>query len=155
MLFTRSVISISILLGSLSVGAQREERRQEVAKESEQITSVAGGSAFQTATAYEDTFQLVLNYLKRNGETIETANKDAGEIATALTVKGGWHQTGTRMQVTLIRESATTTTVRVAATEQKRFKAIQTEPWGSPKVNAAKSAEYAEKLQKALSAAKT
>lgn len=149
------MIAACLMLGCVIAAAQRHERHEQANKESQQISSVSEGSSFQTSRSEDEAFQLIINYLKRSGETIENASKDAGEIATALSIKGGWHQTGTRTQISLIRDSETTTTVRVAVTEQKRFKALQTEPWGSPKVNTSKSAEYAERLQKELSPPKT
>ena len=150
-----TIIAGCVVLGCAVAAAQRHERHEQANKESQEISSVSQGSSFQTPRSQDEAFQLIVNYLKRNGETIESASKDAGEIATALSIKGGWHQTGTRTQISLIKDSETATTVRVAITEQKRYKALQTEPWGSPKVNTGKSAEYAEKLQKELNSPKS
>jgi len=70
-----------------------------------------------------------------------------------MTVSGGWRQTGTRTQITLIKENDTTTQVRVVVTEQKRFKMLQTEAWGDAKVNQEKSANLAKEIKAYLESA--
>ncbi|MBI3491559.1 MAG: hypothetical protein HY047_07255 [Acidobacteria bacterium] len=82
----------------------------------------------------------MLNFLKRQEQTIDQASKDTGQIITGMIISGGYSQTGSRIVVTLIEEDDNSTTVRVAVTEQKRKKLLQTEPWSDPKVNAQKSA---------------
>ena len=47
----------------------------------------------------------------------------------------------------------TTTQVRVVVTEQKRYKLVQTEPWGDAKVNQEKSASLAKEIKAYLETA--
>ena len=68
-------------------------------------------------------------------------------------VTGGYSQTGTRVYVTLIKDTEKTTTVKVAVAEQKRKKLLQTEPWGDPKVNSEKSSKLADDIKAALNSA--
>lgn len=95
----------------------------------------------------DKSFDAALTCLKKQGYSIEVANKDGGKIATSMVVTGGWHQTGTRVLVSLIKETDSTTTLRVAVTKQKRYKALQTEPWGDPQVDGKESSEVAEKMR--------
>ena len=67
-----------------------------------------------------------------------------------MAIKGGYSQTGTRVYVVLIKETDTTTTVKVAVSEQKRKKLLQTEPWGDPKLNEKESDKIATDLKTAL-----
>ena len=67
-----------------------------------------------------------------------------------MTITGGYSQTGTRVQVTLIKDTDTATTVKVAVTEQKWKKLLQTEPWSDPKVNDKESAKTADQIKAAL-----
>jgi hypothetical protein len=130
--------------------AQRHERHQAVAEESSKPISVSGGPTFQILRPYGDAFDATLNYLKKQGYNIDSASQEIGQIITAITVKGGWHQTDTRVMVTLIKDSESATTLRVAVTEQKRYKALQTELWGEPKVNNGRSNDLADQLKSAL-----
>jgi len=52
--------------------------------------------------------------------------------------------------VTLIKDNETSTTLKVAVSEQKRKKLLQTEPWGDPKVNSEKSSKLAEDIKAAF-----
>jgi hypothetical protein len=52
--------------------------------------------------------------------------------------------------VTFISDSASKTTVRVAAYEEKRYKGLKTEPWSTPKVNPEQSEAEAAKLKQEL-----
>jgi hypothetical protein len=130
--------------------AQRQERKTEEQADSEKIQNVSGGVTFQQASAMDKTYDDLLNYVKREGLTIDSASKETGQIVTAIDVTGKYHQIGTRVYLTVIKSSETETSVRVAVTEQKRYKALQTEPWSSPKVNAEKSSELSEKIKAAI-----
>ena len=130
--------------------AQRQERKTEEQADSEKIQNVSGGVTFQQASAMEKTYDDLLNYVKREGLTIDSASKETGQIVTAIDVTGKYHQIGTRVYLTVIKSSETETSVRVAVSEQKRYKALQTEPWSSPKVNAEKSSELSEKIKAAI-----
>jgi len=126
------------------------ERHMAQVEESAKPTGVAGGASFQDHASYNTTFDGVVTLLKKQGYAIDSASKDAGTVFTSMSIKGHWRQTGTRVNVSLIRDSKTVTEVQVAVTQQKRFKALQTEPWGSPKVNKAKSSALAAKMKAAL-----
>jgi len=131
----------------------RHERHMAQVEESAKPTGIAGGVSFQDAASYDKTFDDIVTFLKKQGYSIDSASKDAGTIFTSMSIEGHWRQTGTRVSVSLIRDSDTVTSVKVAVTEQKRYKAVQTEPWGSPKVNKAKSSALAEKMKAALTQA--
>lgn len=134
-----------------NVLAQRHERDAEKVAESGQVRSVTGGTTIAISGSYDSVFDALVTYLKRNGLTIDSASRDAGQIATAMEISGGWRQTGTRKVLSLIKESADKTSVRVAITSQKRYKALQVEPWSDPKVDDKESAAYAKQLKADLS----
>lgn len=130
--------------------AQRQARREARIEESAQPRNVKGGITFQTSVPYDKAYDGALTYLKRQGYTIETAGKETGQIITAMDVKGGYSQTGTRVQVTCIKDSDTQTSMRVLVTDQKRKKALQAEPWSEPKANNEESTKIGEELKAAL-----
>ena len=101
------------------------------------------------AAGLDAVYQAVLNQLKKDGAEIESASKDAG-IKTAVEVTGKYRQTGSYLEVTFISEGDSQTTVRVAAYEEKRYKALNTDPWSTPKLVAEKSEAEAAKLKKEL-----
>jgi ABC-type Na+ efflux pump permease subunit len=149
------VLATSILvliLGSQisSLGQGRHEKREKKLEESAKPTSVSGGVTFQANVSYDKAYDTVLNYLKRQDYTIDSASKETGQIVTAITITGGYSQTGTRVYVTLIKDNETSTTLKVAVSEQKRKKLLQTEPWGDPKVNSEKSSKLADDIKTAL-----
>jgi len=144
-------VGVGLLIqGCGTSGEGRHERHARIAEESAKPVQVSGGQNFLASKSYDATFESVVTFLKKKDYTVESASKDAGQIATAMSITGGWRQTGTRVQVTLIKESDITTTVKVAATEQHRYKALQTEPWDDPKVNAASSAALAAEMKTGL-----
>jgi uncharacterized lipoprotein len=140
-----------ILAGSLH--AQRAERDAKKVAESEQVQSVSGGTTFQLSGPYDVVFDTLVNYLKRNDLTLESASRDAGQIATAMEITGGWKQTGKHTVISILKDSPGQTSVRVTITVQKRYKGLQTEPWGDAKVDDKASAAYAAKIQPDLVAA--
>ncbi|HEV2618648.1 MAG TPA: hypothetical protein VGU23_01770 [Acidobacteriaceae bacterium] len=135
-----------------SMFAQRHERDAERVAESEQIPSVNGGTTVELAGSYDSVFDVLVTYLKRSALTIDSASRDAGQIASSMMITGGWHQTGKRTVLSLIKDSADKTSVRVTVTLQKRYKAFQVEPWSDPKVDTKESAAFAEKLTTDLTA---
>jgi hypothetical protein len=106
-------------------------------------------AAITHAASLDAVYQAVLNQLKKDGAEIESASKDAG-IKTAVQVTGKYRQTGSYLEVTFISDGDSETTVRVAAYEEKRYKALNTEPWSTPKVVAEKSEAEATKLKQEL-----
>ena len=130
--------------------AQLHEGRQAQIEQSAQATPVSGRVTFRSPLPYEKCFDAVSNYLKRSGREIESGNKDTGSLVTAMEIAGKYTQTGTRIHVTLIKDSDTQTSVRVAVTVRKRKKLLQTEPWSEPKVDDTQSQKTAGDLEKAL-----
>jgi hypothetical protein len=130
--------------------AQRHERKLAQLGQSAQATPVAGGIIFQSLFPYDKFFDAVTNYLKRNGHEIESSNKETGAIVTAMEIAGKYTQTGTRIHVTLIKDSETQTSVRVTVAVQKRKKLLQTEPWSEPKLDEAQSRKTAVDIEEAL-----
>jgi hypothetical protein len=97
----------------------------------------------------DSTFAAVLNQVKRQGLEIESASTATG-IRTGLTVRGGYRQTGTHYELTFISDGPGKTAVRVAAYEQKRFKALAADPWSGPKLNPTLAQTEAQTLRAGL-----
>lgn len=133
-----------------SLMAQRHERKQAELERSAQARPVEGGITFQIAVLLDKCFEAVVDIFKRDGHEIESANKDAGTIVTAMEIAGKHSQTGTRYHVKFFKDSDTVSSIRVAVTVQKRKKLLQTEPWSDPKVDADQSAKAASELQEKL-----
>lgn len=125
----------------------RKERKAAALEESAKPRPVRGGEMFEAALAYEDAFQHILNYFKKNDYVIDEADGEIGQIFTGIEIAGKRRQTGTRVQVTLIKEADTATTVKLAVTKQKRYKVLQTEPWSDPKLDPEESKDLATKLE--------
>lgn len=113
------------------------------------ILGAAEQAAFSHSGDMDSVYQAVLNQIKKDGAQIESASKDAG-IKTAVTVTGHYKQTGSYLEVTFVSDGTSQTTVRFSAYEEKRYKALNTEPWSTPKVNAEKSEAEAAKLKQEL-----
>jgi hypothetical protein len=129
---------------------QFHEKRETRIADSAGVQNVKGGSSFETALAYEKTYEAAINYLKRHGYTIDSASVETGQIITAMDIKGGYRQAGTRIQITCIKDSDTQTSVRVLVTEQKRTKLLQTEPWNGAKANDGASSKMADEIKAAI-----
>ena len=144
-----AVAAIAFLMATMqgTLQAQRHERDAQKVAESGQIQSVGGGTTFEVAASYDAVFDAIVNNLKRSGLTLDSASRDAGQIATAMEITGGWKQTGKRTVISILKDSADKTSVRVAITVQKRYKGLQTEPWGDAKVDDKASAAYADKVK--------
>ncbi len=152
MLITGSLLVVPCFQ-SPSSGQGRHEKRERKLEESAKPKSVSGGVTFQTNMSYDKAYDAVLSYLKRQDYTIDSAGKETGQIVTAIAITGGYSQTGTRVYATLIKDSETSTTIKVIVSEQKRKKLLQTEPWGDPKVNAEKTSKLADDIKAALKSA--
>ncbi|HEY5044079.1 MAG TPA: hypothetical protein VIK53_19075 [Verrucomicrobiae bacterium] len=145
------LVGVGLLIqGCDTTGEGFHERHVQAAEDSGKAVAVSGGQSFQVSKSYDDVFQAAVTYLKKKDYTVESANKDAGQITTAMTITGGWRQTGARVEVSLIKESDAVTTVKVAVTEQHRYNALQVEPWDDPKVNGDSSAALATDMKTAL-----
>jgi len=140
----------AIATGTERMEAQFHAKQEAKIAGSEKAQNAKGGTTFQANLSYAKAYEGALNFIKREGYTIDSASSESGQIVTAMDVKGGYTQTGSRVQVTCIKESETQTSVRVAITQQKRKKLLQTEPWGDAKVNEAESAKMAEQIKNSL-----
>lgn len=109
---------------------------------------LCSAASFTAKGNMQSTYRAVLNEVKHEGYTVESASPDAG-IRTALTVKGHYHQTGSYLQIQF-SSGENGTNVDVSVMEEKRFKALQTEPWGTPKVNGARSVAEAQAIKKGI-----
>jgi hypothetical protein len=99
---------------------------------------------------YNEAFDAIVGALKRADNEVTLADRDAGLIATEIVIAGGWKQAGTRTVVSLIKDSDNQTIVKIVVTIQKRYKALQTEPWSDPKADTAKTGPAAAALKAAL-----
>jgi hypothetical protein len=138
------------LQGCDTTGEGFHERHVQAAEDSAKPVAVSGGQSFDVNKPFDAVFEASVTYLKKKNYTVESASKDAGQITTAMTVTGGWRQMGTRVEVSLIKQSDAVTTVKVAVTEQHRYNALQVEPWDDPKVNGDVSAALAADMKTGL-----
>ncbi len=116
------------------LGARAEARK----KESEKPQNVAGGVKFQVSKSYQDTYEALLNWVKRADYTIDPqyTNKETGQIMTGIAIAEGKKRgIGTRIMLTLIKYSDTETTIKVVVSEQKRSTFAGTGAWGDAKLN--------------------
>jgi hypothetical protein len=146
------ILFLLVLTLSTSGGSAQSRKEKKAAKvtESAKPKSVPSGIKLPVSKSYADTYDFVLNWIKKADYTIESADRDNGLITTAITVAGGYSQTGSRVMLTLIKESDAMTTVKVVVTEQKRKKLLVTEPWSDPKVNDKETERVAELIKTAL-----
>lgn len=112
------------------------------------LATIGSAASFTAKGDITSAYQSVLNEVKKEGFQVESASPDAG-IRTALTVTGHYHQTGSYLQIQFV-SGPNGTTVDVSVMEEKRYKALQTEPWGTPKVNGQRSVAEAETIQKGM-----
>ncbi len=113
------------------------------------VNDADGSAKLVHAAGLDATYEAVLNELKKEGLSVDSASKDAG-IKTATSVSGRYHQTGMHLDIQFVQDSSNETTVRVAALKQTRYKALNTEPWSSPNVDVKQSQDAADKLKAGL-----
>ena len=148
---THSILFVAFALFAITpVFASRAERKAEELAASARPVNVSGGEKFAMPVAYDAAFDAIVKALKTTDQSVAVADRDAGMIATEIEITGGWRQTGTRTVISLTKDTAANTLVRVSVTEQKRFKALQVEPWSDPKLNAPKSVAAAKTLKDQL-----
>jgi hypothetical protein len=145
-------ISSLALIGQPLTAQSRHDRKAEEATDSAAPKNVPGGITFPNPTSIDKTFEIVVNELKREGHSIERADKDAGQIITAMEITGGYSQTETRIILTLIKDNDNQTSIRVVVAKQKRKKLLQTEPWSDPKADDKESQQAADALRAAFKA---
>lgn len=114
---------------------------------------VTGSATFTDSAGVEKVFAVVLEYLKKQGYTIDSADKNVGQIVTAMDIKGGFTQTGTTVQVTLVRDNDTQTSVRVTVKTQRRVNGHREHPWRDIKIDPKESSRIAEELKATLKTA--
>lgn len=157
MLERPTLLPVLLLLPSLSMvgfspaqAGGRKERKAAALEESSALRSAPGGETIQVDRPYESVYSEVLNFLKRQGYTLALASQETGQITTGIEVTGGWKQKGRTVFISLLDEGDGRTTARVVVNIQKRYKALQTEPWSEPKASAPESLELAERIRAVL-----
>ena len=83
------MLSVSVIMQGCESGGSRHARKQALLEESAKVTNVSGGEILQANMPYEKAYDNVLNFLKRQGYTFESASKDIGQIVTAMAITGG------------------------------------------------------------------
>lgn len=172
-LFTQSEESISLLVWDFSIAPSRSqipqpsnaapqipaqapssklkaappEKRQAPAASTVPIKAPAGSVALQTSVGYEAVYDRILNVLKKEGYTLQSASKETGQITTELAVEHGAVDIGRAVIISLIKESGGLTTVLVTAYKQGRRIGGQ---WQAKVYTKDKAALLAEKLRAAL-----
>ena len=94
-------------------------------------------------------FDNVLNSLKRQGYSIEIADKDGGQIATSFTRE---KKGRARVEVVLIRDSDTQTTLRIAAISQAKDYSFTAGPYDykTPVIDAGTTGDVVAKFKEDL-----
>lgn len=144
-----------IAFSSTDLAAQLQQHHDEAVAASSEVHAIPGGQQFSVPARSDKVFVTVVKELNLTGRTVESANRDSGLIATTMNITGGWKQTGTRLVITIIASSDAETIVRIASTEQKRYKALQTDPWSDPKVDAKATAAAISELRPLITAEAT
>jgi hypothetical protein len=165
-LFTAVTIVVAALTIASPASAQSFKEKQAAKREakiaeSEKPANIAeGASIFSVNLATSAAFDAALRHFQLKGVTIDEASrKDLGQLMTEIEVVdvGGYRNNnrGYRTMLTFIRDTDTSSTVRIVVTEQKRTKHHVTEPWTKPELNAERTAEAAEQLKQLLIATAT
>lgn len=141
---------LTMTVRCLAEAGGRRERRTAALEESRAIRNAPGGETFKVTRAYESVYGEVLNFLKRQNYTIASSSRETGQITTGIEITGGWKQKGRTVFISLLDEGDGRTTLRAAVSIQKRYKALQTEPWSEPKSSPPESLELARRLQASL-----
>lgn len=126
------------------------DRKAQAVADSGKPVAVRGATSITVAAYFASTFDLVVKTFAKADDPVVVADREAGLIATEIAITGGWHQTGTRTVVTFIKDSPTVTIVKVAVTTQKRYKALQVEPWDDPVLDKALTKAAADNLRAVL-----
>ncbi len=133
----------------------RKEKKEARLAESEKPRNVPGGVSFVASMPADKAFDAAVKHFQTHDVALdESSKKELGQLVTAMRIVdvGGFRNNnkGYRTYVTFIRESDSTTTVKVKVTEQQRTKHLQAEPWTDPKVLEKETAETADQLKTAL-----
>jgi hypothetical protein len=155
-LIVATTVALFVTIAGTPAQAQsRKEKKEARLAESEQPRNVTGGVTFLVNMPSDKAFDAVVKYFQTHDVALdESSKKELGQLTTAMRVVdvGGFRNNnkGYRTYVTFIRESDSTTTVKVKVTEQQRTKHLQAEPWTDPKVMDKETAETADQLKTAL-----
>jgi hypothetical protein len=123
------------------------EVRQESSAKPAAVKLPAGSVAFQTSAGYAAAYDRILNVLKQEGYTLQSASKETGQITTELVIEHGYVDLGRAVVISLIKESDGLTTVQVTAYKQGRRVGGQ---WQQKVYTKDKAALLAGKLRAAL-----
>ena len=117
---------------------RREQRLADSANQNASAEEIKKAKEVVIQGSYDATFDAVVQVLKSKGLTIETANKDVGQMKTEfqITVPEKPHQHGMRYLIDLRKISEKETGVKVVGLEQVRTFRLQAEPWELPTYNA-------------------
>ena len=145
------ILLLSFVMLGCESGGSRHARKEARLEESAKVSNVSGGETFQVNKPFIQSYDAVLNLLKRRHYTIQAASKEIGQIITAISsITGGWRQTGTRIKVTLIKDSEAQTSILVAVMKHSRYKALVVEPWSDPELDPEESAKLAKEIKDIL-----
>ena len=153
------IIAIIALVVAMPAMAQsRSERKAVRLAESEMPRNVVGGVSFEANISADKAFDVAVKYFQKHDIALdESSKKDLGQLVTAMRIVdvGGFlnNNKGYRTYATFIRETDSTTTVKVKVTEQVRTKNLYAEPWSDPVVMDKETAVQAEELKTALTSA--
>lgn len=111
------------------------------------VKAPSGSVAFQTSAGYEAAYDRILNVLKQERYTLESASKETGQITTEMVIEHGYVDLGRAVIISLIKESGGLTTVQVTAYKQGRRVGGQ---WQQKVYTKDKAALLAGKLRAAL-----
>ncbi|MCL4488896.1 MAG: hypothetical protein M1570_12300 [Chloroflexi bacterium] len=151
-----TVVGLFVTIAGPSALAQgRKEKKEARLAESEKPRDVPGGVSFAVNMPADKAFDVAVRYFQTHDAALdESSKKDLGQLTTAIRIVdvGGFRNNnkGYRTYVTFIRDSDTSTTVKVRVTVQQRTKHLQAEPWSDPKVLDKETAETADQLKAAL-----
>jgi uncharacterized lipoprotein len=117
---------------------RREQRLADSANQNASAEEIKKAQEVVIPRGYDATFDAVVQVLKSKGLTIETANKDVGQMKTEfqITVPEKPHQHGMRYLIDLRKISEKETGIKVVGLEQVRTFRLQAEPWELPTYNA-------------------
>jgi hypothetical protein len=154
-----TIVALLVTISATTTQAQnRKEKKEARLSESEKPRNVSGGIAFVVSMPAEKAFDAAVKHFQTQDVALdESSKKELGQLTTAMRIVdvGGFRNNnkGYRTYVTFIRESDSTTTVKVKVTEQQRTKHLQAEPWTDPKVMDKETADTADQLKAALTKA--
>ena len=113
----------------------------------EKVTPASGWVELKVDRPYDETFDFVRTWLQKQEFKIESADRDAGNIMTPIeqTEKKllGFSKAGTRIAVSLIKENASQTTIKIVVANYSKKGA---DPWSNPKANNEDTKKVSEQL---------